>query len=216
MADPIQLLIADDHPIVRDGLCRSIEEDAKFKIVAQAGDGEASLAFIQQLQPDIAVLDINMPKLDGFEVARRVASLGLKTRIIFLTLHKDQDFFRTAINLGVKGYLLKDSVTQEILAGVQAVAEGRLYVSPSLATHLIEPEARPLPSSAEPSLAQLTITERRILKLISLGKSSKEIGTELSIHHRTVENHRTNICRKLGLEGANALVRFTLQHKPQL
>lgn len=216
MAEPIQLLIADDHPIVRDGLRHSIEENANFKVIAQASDGEASLAFIQQLQPDIAVLDINMPKLDGFEVARRVASLGLKTRIIFLTLHKDEDFFRAAVDLGIKGYLLKESVTEEILAGLQAVAEGRLYVSPSLATYLIERQTDPIPSQAESLMARLTATERRILKLISSGKSSKEIGAELSIHHRTVENHRTNICRKLGLEGTNALLRFALQQKATL
>jgi DNA-binding NarL/FixJ family response regulator len=216
VANQIRILIADDHPIVRKGVRQSLEEDANLTVIAEAGDGETALALIQELKPDIAILDIEMPKLDGLVVARRIAELCLETRIIFLTLHKDEDLFGVAIDVGGKGYLLKDSAAQEIIEGVRAVSDGRLYVSPAIAATFLGRRPLPISSPVNSLTAQLTPTERRILKLIVEGKSSKEIGIELSIHYRTVENHRTNICRKFGVEGANALLRFALQYKAAL
>ena len=174
---------------------------------------QEALRLIREHKPDVAVLDIDMPKLDGLGVAREVSKLSLGTRIIFLTLHKDADLFRAAIQAGASGYLLKDSAMQELVSGVKAVALGQQFVSAALVSLSVEaPEKRPR-SPQDDLLASLTPTEREILKLIANGKSSKEIGGDLSIHYRTVENHRTNICKKLGIEGANALLRYALQHK---
>jgi DNA-binding NarL/FixJ family response regulator len=212
----IRILIADDHPIVRKGLRLSVEEDAGLKVVGEAADGQAALDMIKKLRPQVAVLDIDMPKLDGLAVARELARQKLETKIIFLTFHADEDLFRNAMELGSKGYILKDSASQEIVAGVRAVASGRPYISSAITEKLLHPQK---PPAAENSFdANLTPTERRIMRLIADGKTSKEIGSELSIHYRTVENHRTNICRKLNLEGegANALLRFALQHKSSL
>jgi DNA-binding NarL/FixJ family response regulator len=213
MTHEIRLVIADDHPIVRKGLCSSIEEEPSLKVIGQAADGQEALALIQQILPDIAVLDIDMPKLGGLEVARELTKLKLQTKIIFLTLHKDEDMFRTAMDLGARGYLLKDSAMQEIVAGVQSVMSGRLYLSSALVSLLIERPTAEAANAVDPLLQGLTPAERRIFKLIADGRSSKEIGDDLSIHYRTVENHRTNICKKLGIEGANALLRFALQHR---
>jgi DNA-binding NarL/FixJ family response regulator len=216
VADEIRILIADDHPIVRKGLRLSVEEDPGLKVVAEASDGEMAVTMIKKHRPHIAVLDIDMPKLDGLGVAREIARQKLDTRIIFLTFHCDEDLFRTAVSLGSKGYILKDSASQEIVAGVHAVASGRSYISSAITEKLLHPQAAPEPKNTLTS--NLTPTERRIMRLIADGKSSKEIGAELSIHYRTVENHRTNICRKLNLEGegANALLRFALQNKSLL
>ncbi|HZD49317.1 MAG TPA: response regulator transcription factor [Silvibacterium sp.] len=213
MDEEIRILIADDHPIVRKGLRFSIEEDAGLKVVAEASDGETALALIKKLHPQIAVLDIDMPKLDGLGVAREIARQKLDAKIIFLTFHADEDLFRSAMSLGSKGYILKDSASQEIVAGVRAVASGRPYISSAITEKLLHPPKASAPQNT--LTANLTPTERRIMQLIADGKSSKEIGAELSIHYRTVENHRTNICRKLNLEGegANALLRFALQNK---
>ncbi len=216
MAKQINILIADDHPIVRKGVRQSIEEDPDLKVVAEASDGEQALALAQELKPDIAVLDIEMPKLDGLAVARKIMESCLETKIIFLTLHKDEDLFRTAMEVGGKGYLLKDSAAQEIIEGVRAICAGRLYVSSSIATTMLWRRETARTSPVDNLITLLTPTERLVLKLIVEGKSSKEIGLELSIHYRTVENHRTNICRKFGVEGANALLRFALQHKASL
>ena len=214
MPAKIKLLIADDHPIVRKGLLGAVESDPAIKVVAEAQDGEEAVRLIREHKPDVAVFDIDMPKLDGLGAAREVSKLGLGTRIIFLTLHKDADLFRAAIQAGASGYLLKDSAMQEIAAGVKAVAAGQQFVSAALVSLFVEaPEVKPSATPQSALLDKLTPAERQILGLIANGKSSKEIGAELSIHYRTVENHRTNICKKLGIEGAHALLRFALEHK---
>ena len=213
MANKIRLLIADDHPIVRRGLVSTVESEPGIKVVAEAQNGEEALRLIREHKPDVAVLDIDMPKLDGLGVAREVTRLALGTRIIFLTLHKDADLFRAAIQAGGSGYLLKDSAMQEVVDGVKTVCAGRQFVSAALVSLFVEAPTKAAPDPQEALLESLTPTERQILKLIANGKSSKEIGADLSIHYRTVENHRTNICKKLGIEGANALLRFALQYQ---
>jgi DNA-binding NarL/FixJ family response regulator len=213
--DGISILIADDHPLMRKGLRLSVEEDPGLKVVGEASDGEAALSLIAKLHPHVALLDIEMPKLDGLGVAREVVKRGLKTEIIFLTLHSNQDLFRSAMDLGCKGYILKDSAVQEVVAGIHAVASGRPYISSAITTDLLQNRNQADAKASSALTGNLTPTELRIMRLIASGKTSKEIGADLSIHYRTVENHRTNICRKLELdgEGANALLRFALQNK---
>jgi DNA-binding NarL/FixJ family response regulator len=213
MPDEISIVLADDHPVVRKGLKLSIEEDSRLKVVAEAGDGEAALALIKELNPQLALLDIDMPKLGGLGVAKEVTRLGLKTKIIFLSFHKDEEFFRSAIEMGGRGYLLKDSAMEEIVTAVHTVIAGQVYMSSAITLQLLRGADASKPAEEVSLTRDLTTSERRILKLIADGLSSKEIGDELSIHYRTVENHRTNICRKLGIEGANALLRFAAQHK---
>jgi DNA-binding NarL/FixJ family response regulator len=216
MEGVIRILIADDHPLMRRGLRLSIEEDPGLEVVGEASDGEMALNLVVEQKPDVALLDIEMPKLDGIGVAREIVKRGLKTEVIFLTLHSDPTFFQTAMSLGSKGYILKDSAVQEVVVGIRAVAAGRPYLSSAITAALLQ--KKPAAKPAQEWTANLTPTERRIMKLIANGKTSKEIGGELSIHYRTVENHRTNICRKLELEGegANALLRFALQNKASL
>jgi DNA-binding NarL/FixJ family response regulator len=213
MPDEISIVLADDHPVVRKGLKLSIEEDPSLKIVAEAGDGEVALALIKDLRPQLALLDIDMPRLGGLGVAKEVARLGLKTKIIFLSFHRDEDFFREAIDIGGKGYLLKDSAMDEIVTAIHSVIAGQVYLSSAITVQLLKGGSESDSEQGDSVIRNLTPSERRILKLIADGLSSKEIGNELSIHYRTVENHRTNICRKLGIEGANALLRFAVQRK---
>jgi len=212
----LRILLADDHPIVRKGLKMSIEEQEDMEIVAEVGDGEAALQQIKKHAPDFAVVDIDMPKLDGLEVARQVRALSLPTRMIVLTLHTEVEFFQAAFDAGCHGYVLKDSAIEDIASAIRAVLEGQMYISPGMTRHLIEDrKAKAVPQAAG-VLDSLTPSERKIMRHIGEGKSSKEIADEVGIHYRTVENHRTNICRKLGLEGANALVRFALQNQGKL
>ena len=213
----IRIVIADDHPIVRKGLRQVIEGDPQLKVVAEADDGEAALQRIQELQPDVAVLDVNMPKLDGFGVARAVHEQHLPVEIVFLTMHKDEDIFNAAMDAGVKGYVLKDCAVTDIIGSIHAVLVGQNFISPQLSTLLLQ-RGRRAASLVEqkPALNQLTPTERRILKLIAEDKTSREIAEELFISVRTVENHRANICSKLELHGAHALLKFALQHKSEL
>jgi DNA-binding NarL/FixJ family response regulator len=217
MENEIRLVIADDHPVVRRGLRETIEGDPNLKVVAEAGDGQAALAQIQELKPAIAVVDMDMPLLDGLGVAREIRKKRLPVEIVFLTIHGEEDLFHAAMDLGSKGYLLKDSALTEIVKALRAVAEGNYYVTPSLTAYLVHRRSRAQTFASEkPRLADLTPTERRVLGMVAEGKSSKSIAEELFIHYRTVENHRTNICQKLGLQGHNALFKFALQHKAEL
>lgn len=212
----IRVLIADDHPIVRKGLRAILQEDKEIEVVAEAGDGDTALSLIGSAAPDVAVLDFDMPKRDGLAVAREALGRGASSRFILLTLHTDADLFRAAIDAGVQGYLLKDSAILEIGAAIRAVAAGRPYLSSEMSMLAMRAAAGAQESPHDPGLGRLTPTEQRVLSLIGEGLSSKEIGASLSIHYRTVENHRTNMCRKLGVDGANALLRFALQHKNRL
>ena len=216
MADEIQVLLADDYPVVRKGLRASIEEDASLKVIAEAADGEEALRLIRTLRPQLAVLDIDMPKMDGLGVVKEMVKLKLETRVIILSFHNDEDMFRAALAAGAKGYLLKESAMEEIAGAIQAVIAGKVYLSSEIALQLLQGEQGSKAALNNPLLRDLTASERRILRLIAEGLSSKEIGDQLSIHYRTVENHRSNMCRKLNIEGANALLRFALQHKEAL
>jgi len=217
MGDEIRILIADDHPIVRHGLRQVIESDPKLKVVAEADDGSAAVARIDQWRPEIAVLDIDMPKLDGFEVLRQIQSRRIAIDVVFLTIHGKEDLFQAAMDLGAKGYILKESALVEIVSGLKAVSAGKYYVSPSLMTYLLRRKRDAAAfEQSEPALSRLTSAERTMLRMIANDRSSKEIANELCIHYRTVENRRTLICQKLGLHGSNALLKFTLQHRSEL
>jgi DNA-binding NarL/FixJ family response regulator len=217
MSTEIRLVIADDHPLLRKGLRQVIESDSRLKVLDEAGDGEAALERIEALRPDVAVLDIEMPRLTGFDLLRAIREKKLAVEVIFLTMYKDEDMFNEALDLGAKGYVLKDSAITEIVGCIRTVAAGRHYISPAISSFLVNRNTR----SAElvkqkPSLNDLTATERRILKLIAENKTSKEIAAELFISHRTVENHRANICQKLDLHGSHSLIKFAFDHKSQL
>jgi DNA-binding NarL/FixJ family response regulator len=215
--DEIRIVIADDHPVLRRGLKQVIESDPKLKVVAEAGDGKAALAQIQALQPHIAVLDADMPNLDGLGAMREIHKRKLPVKVVFLTIHDEEDLFHAVFDLGAKGYILKESALTEIVDGLRVVAAGQHYWSVALTAHLLQRSSRERAfGQAQPGLNDLTPSERRILRMIADGKSSKEIAVELFIHYRTVENHRTSICEKLGLHGPNKLIRFALQHKSEL
>jgi DNA-binding NarL/FixJ family response regulator len=211
MESEIRVLIADDHPIVRQGLRQSIHDEPDLQIVGEAGDGKTALRLIQELLPGIAVLDIAMPQMDGFAVAAEVFNRNLNVDLVFLTAHREESLFKRALELGIRGYVLKESVMSDIVASIRAVAAGQTYISPMLAGYLIDRRETPVSG-----LGALTQAELRILKLIAGGKSSKEIAAELFISYYTVETHRKNICERLGLRGAHALVRFAVEHKAEL
>ena len=216
-APVVSIVIADDHPIVRAGLKQAIESDPSLRVVAEAADGEAALERIRECRPAVAVIDIDMPKLDGLGVARALQKERLPVRLVFLTIHGEEDLFHAAMDLQARAYLLKESALTEIAQGLRAVAAGQYYVSAPLTGYLVQHHTRAKRlAETTPGVDPLTATEQRVLHLIAGGQSSKEIGATLGISYRTVENHRTNICQKLGLAGPHALLRFALQRKSEL
>ncbi|HVE58782.1 MAG TPA: response regulator transcription factor [Pyrinomonadaceae bacterium] len=217
MTNEITIIIADDHPIVRKGLREVIEEDKRLRVVWEANNGQEAVAAIERFSPNVTILDVDMPVMNGFEAAREIKAKKLQTEIIFLTMHRDEDLFNAAIDLGAKGFVLKDSALSDIVECIKTVAESEHYASHALTIFLINRSRRAIQLSEEqPSINDLTPTERRVLKLIAENLTTKEIGEELFISPRTVEKHRQNICQKLNLQGSHSLLKFALQHKSQL
>jgi len=213
--DEIKVLIADDHPIFRGGLKSVIEKERALSVIAEAGNGAEALELIRQHRPAVAVLDLDMPEMDGFDVARELQRLRLPVSVVILTMHKDETHFNQAIDLGVRGYVIKDEAASEIVGCIKAVAAGREYFSPALSSYLLS-RTRRASSKHQSGINDLTPTERRVLFLLAEFKTSKEIAAELCVSTRTIENHRAHICQKLDLQGSHALTKFALQHKAEL
>jgi len=213
----IRVIIVDDHPLFRQGLRQVIQSDPRFELAGESDDGEAALQLIQQVKPDVAVLDVNLPRMSGLEVAMILQTKKLKVGLVVLTMLKDEQAFNQAMNLDIKGYVLKENAAEEILNCIASVAEGNPYVSPSLTSYLLRRRNRAeLLATRTPSLEDLTTAERRILKGIAQKKTTKEIAAELFISPRTVETHRANISSKLMLKGPNSLLQFAVEHRDAL
>ncbi len=217
MKNRLKLLIVDDHPVFRRGLQEIIGENKKFIIVGEAADGAVGLQMAEELKPDIIVLDVDMPHLNGLQMARALRKGQSSSQIVFLTMYRDEDLFNAALDIGVKGYVLKENAGGEVVSALLTVAEGGTFYSPALATigHRREDRVKSLLIS-KPSLDTLTTAEKRVLKLIAEDRTSKEIADMLKISTKTIENHRHNICRKLNIYGSHSLLKFAFDHKSYL
>jgi len=217
MMDTRSVLVADDHPIFRQGLVKAIEETGEFDVVGEAADGKRALEILGQLHPDMAILDIAMPVMDGLGVIRAASAQSLQCDFIIMTMYKEEEYFREALDLGVRGYLLKESAPGDLVQCLRAVAAGKHFVSPAMSEYLILSSAADRGGSLKINpMENLSRTERRVLKLIAENKTSREIADELHISFRTVQNHRAHMCEKLSLEGFNRLLQFALEHKSLL
>lgn len=210
----INIVIADDHPIFRNGLKQIIEEDEGIKIIGYAENGEKALEKIDELNPEIALLDIDMPKMTGLQVLKQMKKSKSSTKVIFLTVFSSEDIFDEAMELGVSGFVLKDCAVNDIVECIYKVAEDNYYISPSISNLLVSRRDKIKKLEKErPNLFELTKTESSILKMIAEGKTSKEIADEMFISYKTVENHRSNMSSKLELKGSFSLIKFALENK---
>ncbi len=216
-ADHKRVLVADDHPIFRQGLVRAIQETPDFEVVGEAADGRRTLELLEQLRPDLAVLDIAMPVMDGLQVIRAASAQSLECDFIIMTMYKEEEYFREALDLGVRGYLLKESAAGDLVQCLHAVAAGKHYVCPAMSEYLVLSSKGDSRGGREANpLENLSRTERRVLRLIAENKTSREIADELHVSFRTVQNHRAHMCEKLRLEGFNRLLQFALEHRSLL
>ena len=217
MRSRIKLLIVDDHPVFRRGLRQIIEEHKEFKIVGEAPDGKDGLRLAAELKPDIIVVDVDMPKLNGLQMARTLKKDQCPAPVVFLTMYKDEDVFNAALDAGVKGYVLKENTGEDIIAALLKVADGETFFSSALGSISRRREDRVQSLLlSKPQIDTLTPAEKRILKLIAEDRTSKEIADVLSISTKTVENHRQNISRKLNIYGSHSLLKFAFDHKSHL
>lgn len=218
---PQTVLLADDHPLITQGLRQSLEATQHFQVIAECRDGQAALQQIRLASPQLAVLDIDMPQLDGFRVAELLAAEHLPVKVAFLTVHNEPSFLRRALQVGAQGYILKDTAPADIVAGLQAVCDNQVFISPALVGHLVgqagsASEMVGPPGQLTADLTSLTATERTVLTLIGECRTTKEIAERLFISPRTVETHRSRICKKLGLRGNHALTKYAIAYRSQL
>jgi DNA-binding NarL/FixJ family response regulator len=207
----ISVLVADDHSVVREGVRRLIEGEDDIELCGEAADGRELLEQIDAHRPNVVILDITMPRLSGLETLERVRAKHPEIKTILLSVHADPPMIRSAVSLGVDGYLLKNARSGEILTAIRAVTRGGSYFSPLVAKEIVAQVRDPRPATDQP-FQVLSGREREVLHLIAEGLSAKEIAVELSISNKTVEAHRTSLMRKLGVRKATELVRYAVRH----
>jgi DNA-binding NarL/FixJ family response regulator len=207
MREKIHILLADDHAVVRQGFKMTLAAQPDMEIVGEAGNGREALDLAGQLQTDVIVMDVAMPELNGIEATRRVADLSPRTRVLALSMHKDSVYVREILRAGARGYLLKDSISSDLLAAVRAVARGEGYLSPGVSDAVLNDYRRHVTDPID----LLTSREREVLQMIAEGKTNKEIATVLNLSVYTVDAHRGRIMEKLNVHSVTDLVRFAVR-----
>lgn len=202
----ISVVVADDHTIVRQGLVSLLADAGDFDVLAEASDGMDAVEKIREMKPDVAVVDLTMPRLSGLEVVRRIREELPEVRLLVLTVHEDEEYILPIIRAGATGYLVKDTAADELIDAVRALARGKAYFGPQAAQALADQYQHP--EGSEDPYGTLTAREREVFHLVIEGKTTKEVARELGTSVKTAENHRTRIMDKLGVHNAAELVRY--------
>src|SRR5271157_1107674 len=204
----IRILLADDHGVVRQGFKMILSAEADMEIVGEAGNGREAVELAERLKPDIVVMDVAMPELNGIEATRRLAESAPHARVLALSMHKDSVYVRETLRAGARGYLLKDSGANDLVAAVRAVASGEGYLSPAVSNAVLDDYRRHVTNAID----LLTSREREVLQMLAEGKTNKEIAVTLNLSVYTVDAHRGHIMEKLNLHSINELVRFAVRN----
>jgi len=210
---PITILLADDHTIVRQGLAKLLEGESRFRVVGEACDGREAISKVEQLKPDVVIMDIAMPLLNGIEATRQVKKAHPKTRVIILSMHSHNRFISELFSLGASGYLLKDSSGTDIISAIDASMRGDTYLSPSISRRVIEDyvSLKKSKSSREELYSTLTNREREVFQMVAEGRSTKEIADILCVSISTVKTHRFNIMEKLQMDNISQVIHFAIE-----
>jgi len=207
----IRVVIAEDHNLVRQGIRALLEQSGEVQVVAEAATGEEAVQLVEEHQPEVIVMDLSMPRLDGAQAAERIINMKLPTQIIILSVHDDTTMVQQLLRRGVKGYLLKDAVTEELMLAVQSVSQGKLYLSPTISDTVMTMLLSPSDNAAETSADLLTPREREVLQLVAEGHTNNAIAEVLSISVKTVEKHRANLMGKLEVNDLASLIRESIK-----
>ncbi len=210
----IRVILADDHGVVRAGIRLLLEQQSDMEVVGEADDGRAAVTMAEELKPDVMVMDVAMPNLNGIEAAAQIVKANPRIRIVILSMHDDEEYLSRALTAGVTGYLLKRSAQIDMIRAVRSVAQGRAFFSPAIAKKLAEEYTRQLRSKeVADSYDLLTEREKEILQLLAEGKSNKEAASVLNVSPYTVETHRTHIMQKLNLHNTAEIVLYAVRKK---
>jgi DNA-binding NarL/FixJ family response regulator len=207
------IVLADDHPVVRQGMRALLEAEPDFRVIGEAGDGLEAAALVERLQPDVLVLDLMMPGLSGLETTRHVQKRAPRTRVVILSMHADESYVHEALRHGAAGYMLKTSNPTDLILAVREVAAGRRYLGPPLSEHAIEAYVRKTGGTPPDPYETLTAREREVLHLAALGHSNAAIADRLGISRRTVETHRARVMDKLGLRNQADLIGYAIRRR---
>ncbi len=208
----IRIILADDHTIIRSGLRLLLEQQTDFKVVGEAGDGREAVALVAQHHPDIAILDIGMPELNGIEATRQIATESPSTHVVILSMHSDEGYVLRALKAGARAYILKNSAEADLIRAVRSVADGKSFFSPVISKMLLEDYVRQIrDKQVEDSYDLLTPREREVLQLIAEGKTNKDVANILHLSVHTVDAHRGNILQKLNLHGIPELILYAVR-----
>jgi two-component system response regulator NreC len=206
------IILADDHHVVRQGLRALLEAEPDFSVVGEAADGLQVLNLVERLQPDVLVLDLMMPGLNGLEVMREIARRSLRTRVVILSMHSNEAYVLQALRSGVAGYVLKESTASDLAQAVREAMAGRRYLSSPLSARAIEAYIEKAEVTTLDVYETLTSRERQVLQLAAEGLNNTQVAARLSISARTAETHRANVMRKLSLHSQTDLIRYALKH----
>ncbi|HXJ40662.1 MAG TPA: response regulator transcription factor [Bryobacteraceae bacterium] len=208
----IRILLADDHTIIRSGLRLLLEQQPDFKVVAEAADGREAVELVSKHHPEVAVLDIGMPQLNGIEATQQIASREPRTHVVILSMHSDEGYVLRALKAGARAYILKNSAEADLIRAVRTVSEGKSFFSPMISKMLLEDYIRQIrDKEVEDSYDILTSREREILQLLAEGRTNKEVANLLKLSLYTVETHRGNILEKLNLHGVPELILYAVR-----
>jgi two-component system, NarL family, response regulator NreC len=211
---PIRILLADDHGIVRKGLRLFLEQHSGMEVVGEAADGREAVRLAQECHPDIVIMDISMPSMNGIEATAQIVKNQPQIGVIMLSMHSDEGYLVRTLTAGAKGYLLKDSAETDMIRAIQAVVKGRPFFSPAIAQTLLEDFVRQLQQRGlQDSYDLLTDREKEIIQLLAEGKSNKEVASLLNVSVYTVETHRTNLMQKLNLHNTAEIVLYAVRKK---
>ena len=207
----IRVLIVDDHGIVRHGLARSIQQQEDMEVVGQAMDGHSAVQLTRELSPNVVLMDVSMPDLNGIEATREIVRESPGTRVIALSMHSAKRYVREMFRAGASGYLLKDCEFDELVQTIRLIAEGQTYISPSISQIVVESYMRSSPDDKDSAFSVLTQREREVLQLMAEGSSTKQIAMRLFISPKTVEAHRLRIMNKLDIDNVALLTKYAIQ-----
>ena len=210
--NPIRVLLADDHKLIRAGLRLVVDQQPDLSVVGEADDGRQAVELAKSLKPDVVVMDIGMPNLNGIEAARQIGEMDPGAAVVMLSMHSDEGYVLRALSAGARAYLLKDSATTDLVQAIRAVVEGKSFFSPAVSKVLLQDYMRKLQrSGAEDSYDLLSPREREVLQLVGEGKSNKEVASLLNLSVYTVETHRAKIMQKLNLKGVPELILYAVR-----
>jgi DNA-binding NarL/FixJ family response regulator len=207
----VKVLITDDHKLMRDGLKALLGKDPQFEIVGEASDGRAAISLIRELKPDLAIMDLSMPEMNGIEATGHINQDFPDVKIIILSMHKDKNLVKDALSAGASGYILKDCAFQELHAAIKTVLSGQVYLSNALKEKALEDYVELLKKDRQGNSQDLTSREREILQMIAEGKTSKDISAVLNISLNTVNTHRNHIMEKLGIDNIAQLTKYAIR-----